>query len=97
MPELPGHDRREERRARRKGRRIVRNGDEFTSDELERGVVELEEPDPSGPEPEGGGYEPWDMDDSATGRMSETVNGSSAHREFVESRRREDPDYGDDT
>lgn len=96
MPELPGHDRREERRARRKGRRIVRNGDEFTSDELERGVVELEEPDPSGPEPEGGGYEPWDMDDSKD-RPERDRERLSAYREFVESRRREDPDYGDDT
>lgn len=41
MPELPGHDRREERRARRQGRRLVRDGDEYTDDERERGEVEL--------------------------------------------------------
>jgi hypothetical protein len=64
MPELPGHERREKRRARRHGRRLVRSGDEFTSDELERGEVELEEREPSGPEPEGGGYEPWGSDGS---------------------------------
>jgi hypothetical protein len=43
MPELPGHERREERRARRRGRRIVRDGDEYTRDEEERGGIELEQ------------------------------------------------------
>lgn len=48
MPELPGHDRRE---ARRRGRRLVRNGDAFTIDEEDRGELEFEEverrPEPS--------------------------------------------------
>jgi hypothetical protein len=44
MPDLPGHDRREDRRrARRHERRLVRDGDSYTEDELERGEVELEE------------------------------------------------------
>ena len=42
MPELPGHDRREERRARRHGRRLVRDGDEFTIDEEDRDELEFE-------------------------------------------------------
>lgn len=42
MPELPGHERREARRARRHGRRLVRDGDEYTIDEEERGEIELE-------------------------------------------------------
>ena len=50
MPELPGHDRREERRARRRGRREVRDGDTYTRDEEERGEVELQEV-PRRPEP----------------------------------------------
>lgn len=96
MPELPGHDRREERRARRHGRRLVRSGDTFTSEELERDEVELELPEPSGPEPDGGGYEPWGRD----GSKDETEHDRErlrAYREFLESRRREDPDYGDDS
>jgi hypothetical protein len=50
MPELPGHDRREERRERRR-RRLIRDGDSYTEDELDRGDVELEQverrPEPS--------------------------------------------------
>lgn len=49
MPDLPGKDRREERRARRR-RRLVRDGDAFTTDELARGDIELEEV-PRRPEP----------------------------------------------
>jgi hypothetical protein len=41
MPDLPGHDRREERRARRHHRRLVYDGDTYTEPELERGEVEL--------------------------------------------------------
>lgn len=40
MPELPGHERREARRARRHGRRLVRDGDEYTIDEED--TIELE-------------------------------------------------------
>lgn len=92
MPELPGHDRREERQARRRGRRLVRDGEEFTSEELERGEIELERRDPSGPEPDGGGYEPWARD----GSKDETELDRErlrAYREFVEARRGEDLDY----
>jgi hypothetical protein len=49
MPDLPGHDRREERRERRR-RRIVRDGDTYTLDEEEHGQAELEEV-PRRPEP----------------------------------------------
>jgi hypothetical protein len=68
------------------------SGEEFTSDELERGVVELEERERSGPEPEDG-YEPWARDGShvETDRDRDRLR---AYMEFVESRRREDPDYG---
>lgn len=44
MPDLPGHDRREERRARRHGRRLVRDGGEYTIDEEDRGEIELDLP-----------------------------------------------------
>jgi len=92
MPELPGHERREKRRAKRHGRRLVRSGDEFTSDELERGEVELEERDQGG-EPEDNGYEPWGRDGSKdeTERDRERLR---LYSEFIESRRREDQDYG---
>ncbi len=96
MPELPGHDRREERRARRHGRRLVRSGDKFTSYELEHGEVELEERKPSGDEPEDGGYEPWAMDDSKD-RPDRDRERLEAYLAFVESRRREDPDYADNS
>lgn len=59
MPELPGHDRREERRARRRGRRLVRDGDEFTIDEEERGEIELERPEPRPEPPVEVQGEPW--------------------------------------
>jgi hypothetical protein len=95
MPELPGRRRREERRARRHGRRLVLSGEEFTSDELERGEVELEEREPSG-SPEDEGYEPWAMDDSKD-RPERDRERLEAYLEFVESRRREDPDYGDNS
>jgi hypothetical protein len=49
MPELPGHDRREERRARRR-RRIIRDGDSYTIDEELEGRIEREEV-PRRPEP----------------------------------------------
>ena len=52
------------RRRREPGRRLVRFGDEFTSEELAAGQVELELPDPS---PEPGDVkdeaEPWGTDD----------------------------------
>jgi len=93
MPELPGHERREERRARRRGRRLVRDGDEFTSGELERGEVELEEREPADENDEEG-YEPWGRDGSKpeSERDRERLR---AYAEFIESRRREDPDYVD--
>jgi hypothetical protein len=43
MPELPGHDRRKERRARRRGRRLVRDGDEYDILEEDRDEIELEQ------------------------------------------------------
>ena len=43
MPELPGHERREERRARRQGRRLVRDGDEYTIDEENTITLEIPE------------------------------------------------------
>ena len=93
MPELPGHDRREERRARRRGRRYVRDGDGFTSKELEDGLVELEAREPADEHDEEG-YEPWGRDGSKpeSERDRERLR---AYAEFIESRRREDPDYVD--
>lgn len=93
MPDLPGHRRREDRRARRHGRRLVRSGQEFTSKELEDGEVELEEPGHSD-EPEENGYEPWARDGSHD-ETDRDRNRLRAYLEFIESRRREDPDYGD--
>jgi hypothetical protein len=82
MPELPGHDRRETRRAKRRGRRLVRSGDMFTSDELDREEVELERRDTSGDEPEQGGTEPWGTDEP-TGEMADRLR---AYREFLTER-----------
>lgn len=62
MPELPGHERREERREKRKERRErrrVRFGDYFTSDELDDGDVDLEEVEPGEQIPEEEQVEPW--------------------------------------
>lgn len=84
MPELPGRERREGRRAKRHGRRIVRSGEEFTSDELEQGLIELEKRGPSGPEPEGGGTEPWGTSDP-TGEMAERL---ALYLEFIKGRER---------
>jgi hypothetical protein len=48
------------RRHRHGGRRLVRYGAAFTSDELDAGEIELELPDPSGdPPPDGQQAEPW--------------------------------------
>ena len=61
MPDLPGHDRREERRAEREARErgqerrrkgiVIRNADRFGSDEEARASARLELPDPV-PEPD---------------------------------------------
>lgn len=59
MPDLPGHDRREARRARRKGRRLVRDGDEYTIDEEDRGEIELELPERFDEPPVEIQGEPW--------------------------------------
>ena len=56
MPELPGHRRRE---ARRHGRRLVRDGDEFTIDEEDRGEIELELPERFEEPPVEVQGEPW--------------------------------------
>jgi hypothetical protein len=90
MPELPGHRRREERRARRHGRRLVLDGEEFTSDELERGEVELEEREPSDPEREGEGYEPWGRD----GSKDETEQDRERLRLYLEFVARREESYG---
>jgi hypothetical protein len=60
VPDLPGHERREERRARRHERRLVHRGDTYTIDEDLEGEIELEEvePDPD-PPPEEVRGEPW--------------------------------------
>lgn len=79
MPELPGHDRREERRARRHGRRLVRSGDEFTSDEFDAGTVELEQRGPT-PEPlDDEQAEPW----NATGDDPRFRDRLRAYKEFL--------------
>jgi hypothetical protein len=83
MPELPGHERRERRRERRMGRRLVRSGEEFTSDELDNGEVELEEVEPSAPPPdEEGASEPWSTDKDWAGRLEQL----RAYREFLRER-----------
>lgn len=77
------------RRRREPGRRLVRFGDEFTSEELAAGEVELELPDPSpDPPPEDQQAEPWnarDGDDRFAGR-------ERAYREFLAGWEREHPD-----
>jgi hypothetical protein len=95
MPDLPGHERREKRRAKRHGRRIVGSGDEFTSDELDAGTVELEEREPDD-YLEGEQYEPWAIDDSKD-RSERDRDRLRLYQEFIESRRGEDPDYGNDS
>lgn len=92
MPDIfGGRERREKRRAGRHGRRLVRSGETFTSDELERGEVELEEREPSDPGLEENGYEPWARDGSheESDRDRERLR---AYLEFVAEREREDPD-----
>ena len=96
MPDLPGHDRREERRAKRQGRRIVRDGDEFNSDELQAGTVELEQRKAVAEEPEGGGYEPWALDDSKE-RPERDRERLRIYMEFVASRRQDGDDPDVDT
>jgi hypothetical protein len=91
MPELPGHDRREARRARRHGRRLVASGDEFTSAEMDEGLIALEEREPSGEEPEGGGYEPWGRDGSKPESEHDRER-LRAYLEFIAEREREDPE-----
>jgi hypothetical protein len=69
----------------RRSRRLVRSGDPFTSDELERGDVELEAVPPS-PEPaEDEQAEPWSWHDKEPpDRMRRILD---AYRKFLESRR----------
>lgn len=89
MPDIfGGHERREERRDKRHGRRLVRSGDEFTSDELARGEVDLYQPDSSGPEPDRGGTEPWGTDNPT----SEMAMRHHEYLEFIAERERQDPD-----
>ena len=82
-------------RLRHPHRRTIRSGEEFDSDALERGDIELEERDPT-PEPGEERSEPWNFADEE--RMPpEARERLRLYREFIESRRREDPDYGDDS
>lgn len=89
MDHFPGHERREERRARRH-RRLVRSGETFSSDELDAGTVELEEREPG--DGDGREYEPWGRDGSKDEpeRDRERLR---AYLEFVAGREREDPAY----
>ena len=83
MPELPGHERRERRRERRMGRRLVRSGEEFTSDELDSGEVELEEVEPdSPPGDEEAASEPWGTDKEWPDRIRQL----RAYRDFLRER-----------
>lgn len=60
MPDIfGGHERREERRARRQGRRLVRDGDVFTIDEEERNELEFERPERRPEPPVDVQGEPW--------------------------------------
>lgn len=60
MPDIfGGHERREERRAKRQGRRLVRDGDVFTIDEEERGELEFELPERFTEPPVEEQGEPW--------------------------------------
>lgn len=66
-------------------RRLVRSGDAFTSDELERGEAELELPEPSGPEPDTDDQvEPWAWGDKPVPEgVAERLR---LYREFCEAR-----------
>lgn len=75
------------------GRRLVRSGELFTSGELERGEIDLELPEPSGPEPKGGGYEPWARDGSKREKRHDRER-LRAYLEFVAER---GVDNGDDS
>jgi hypothetical protein len=73
-------------RPRHPGRRLVRSGEPFSSDELERGDIELELPDPA-PEqpPDDEQAEPWSWHDKVPGdRMRRVLD---TYGQFLESRR----------
>jgi hypothetical protein len=71
------------RRHRHHGRRLVRSGEGFTSDELDAGEIELELPEPTEPEPpEDEQAEPWNAADGDT-RFAERLR---LYREFLEGR-----------
>lgn len=60
MPDIfGGHERREERKARRHGRRLVRDGDVYTIDEEERGELDFELPERREEPPVEVQGEPW--------------------------------------
>lgn len=90
MPELPGHERRKERRGHRRERRRVLIGQILNTDDLED--VDLEEVPPS-PEPEDPdeANEPWGRgDDKPTPR--ETLDRLRAYREHIRAWREEHHD-----
>jgi hypothetical protein len=69
------------------GRRLVRHGDEFTSDELDRGEVELELPEPA-PEPaEDAQAEPWALSPEHQDRHARSglADRARLYREFLAS------------
>ena len=72
------------RRLHHDGPRHVTDGGEFTSDELDRGEVELELPDPSPDRPEDQQAEPW-----ATDKFPDRER---AYQEFLERWERDHPD-----
>lgn len=80
--ELPGHDRREERRARRRGRQLVRWGEEFDSDDLDQGEIELELPEASEEPTVDIQAEPWNVSDGD----QRFANRLRLYREFLATR-----------
>jgi hypothetical protein len=80
-------------RIRRRRRRLVRDGETFTSDELERGDVELEEVQPAPEPPPSEQAEPWAWRDKDP--PEHVRRRLDAYEEFLRQRREADPDYGD--
>jgi hypothetical protein len=73
-------------------KRLVRSGETFTSDELDRGDVELELPAPTlNPPPDEEQAEPWGWrDKTLPPRMRDRL---AAYEAFLRERGEADPDY----
>jgi hypothetical protein len=71
-----------DRYRRHRRRRRILSGEEFSSDELDRGEVELERVEPTSEDPPRGGSEPWGVDEPD----EEQSRRLRLYREYLQSR-----------